>query len=73
MDVWVIGWGSGQIIKNQINLDLIRIIQLFEDLHYVETTPAMGGWVGGLLDGWLGRLNQHHLYFLMFRHWMGSG
>ena len=59
---WVCGWlsgclgqwvGSGQIIKYQINLDLIRIIQLFEDLHFVETTPAMDGCVGGWMDGWV--------------------
>ena len=24
---WVNGWGSGQITKNQINLELIKIIQ----------------------------------------------
>ena len=32
--------------------DLIRII-MFEDLCFVETPPAMGGYVGGWKDGWV--------------------
>ena len=30
--MWLDGGGSGQMTKNLINLDLIEIIQLFEDL-----------------------------------------
>ena len=57
--VWVVGWmggsvgqwvGSGHITKYRINLDLIKIIKLFEDLWFVETPAPMGGcmgqWVG---------------------------
>ena len=50
MGQWV---GPGQIIKNQINLELIEIIQfclkicdLIRHLHL-----WMVGWYGGLIDG----------------------
>ena len=26
---------------------------MFEDLHFVETPPAMRGCVGGWMDGWV--------------------
>ena len=57
---WVGGWlsgcvgqwvGSGQITNYQINLDLIRIIQFCLKIFFVETPPAMGGCVGGWMDG----------------------
>ena len=52
--VWFGGWVGGcvskwvgpcQIIKNQINLDLIQIIQ-FHGWVY--------GWLGGCMGGWVG-------------------
>ena len=40
--------GSGQITKNQINLDLIEIFKFcYEDSTSVET-------LGGLMGGWMG-------------------
>ena len=52
-----VGWwvGSGQITKYQINLDLIEIIQ---DLWFVETPPPMGGSMGGWMDGWVDGLDD---------------
>ena len=48
--MWVNGWG--QITNYQINLDLKRIIQFcLKILFFVETPPAMGGCVGGWMDG----------------------
>ena len=60
MGQWVGQWvGPGQIIKNQINLDLIEIIlfclniyDLFRHPHLwlgVWVVRSMGGWV----DGWV--------------------
>ena len=49
--------GPGQIIKNQINLDLIKIIQFCLKIYdlLIETPPPMGGCMGGMwLGGWLG-------------------
>ena len=43
---WV---GSGQIINNLINLDIIKI---FNSLLFVETPPPMGGCMGSWVDGW---------------------
>ena len=45
---WV---GSGHITKYQINLDLIEIIQ---DLWFVETPTAMGGCMDQWVDQWVG-------------------
>ena len=43
--------GSGQITKNRINLDLIKIFQFcLRDSTSVETPPPMGGCMGG----WVG-------------------
>ena len=54
---WVGQWvGSGQMTNNGINLDLIKIIQLFEDLRFVETPTPMGGW----LDGSVGGVRSNH-------------
>ena len=56
---WV---GLGQTTNNWINLDLIKMILLFEDLWFVETPQPMGGcvgcWVGQWvkLDWWLVKL-----------------
>ena len=62
---WVGQWvGSGQMTKNLINLDLIKIIQFcFEDLRFVETPPpthllmggCVGDWVGVWVVGWVSR------------------
>ena len=61
---WLGGWayvgqwvGSGHITKNQINLDLIKII-LFEDLRFVETPPPMGGCMGGWVVQWVNGWGQ---------------
>ena len=49
--------GSGQIIKNQINLDLIEIIQFCLKIYDLLRYPHLwvGVWVvlwmGGLMDG----------------------
>ena len=57
MGGWLVEWmcrsmgGSGQITNYQINLDLIRIIQFCLKIFFVETPPAMGGCVGGWMDG----------------------
>ena len=52
MDGWVNGGGGpGQINKNQINLEVIKIIQFC--LKIYETHPAMGGFRGGCVHGWV--------------------
>ena len=51
--------GPGQIIKNQINLDLIKIIQFRLKIYDLLRHPHLwvGVWVvgcmGGLVDGWV--------------------
>ena len=46
--------GPGQIIKNQINLDLIEIIQFCLKIYNLLTKPPpMGGCMGGWVDGWV--------------------
>ena len=58
MGWWVGGWmgglmgGPGQIIKNQINLDLIKIIQFCLKIYDLLRHPYL--WVGGWVVGWLG-------------------
>ena len=43
--------GPGQIIKNRINLDIIKIIQFCLKIYdLLRHPPPMGGW----LDGWVG-------------------
>ena len=52
--------GPGQIIKNQINLDLIKIIQFCLKIYVLLRHPDLWvgvwvvGWMGGWVDGWLG-------------------
>ena len=52
--------GSGQIIKNRINLDLIEIIQFCLKIYYLLTHPYLWvgvwvvGWISGLVDGSMG-------------------
>ena len=46
--------GPGQIIKNQINLDLIEIIQFCLKINDLLRPPPMGGCMGSWVDGWLG-------------------
>ena len=45
--------GPGQIIKNQINLDLIEIIQFCLKIYDLLTHPHLwvGVWVVGWMDG----------------------
>ena len=56
VDQWVNrlvnGWGPGQIIKNQINLDLIEIIQFCLKICDLLRHPHL--WVGGWLGGSVG-------------------
>ena len=54
MGQWVGQWvGPGQIIKNQINLDLIEIIQFCLKINDLLRHPhlCVGGWVVGWM-GW---------------------
>ena len=65
---WVGGWmgglsvGPGQIIKNQINLDLIEIIQFCLKIYDLLRHPHLWvgvwvvRWMGGWVDGWMGGL-----------------
>ena len=46
--------GSGQIIQNQINLDLIEIIQFCLKIYDLLRHPHL--WEGGWVDGWMGGL-----------------
>ena len=49
--------GPGQIIKNQINLDLIKIIQFCLKINDLLRHPhlCVGVWVvGGWMVGWMG-------------------
>ena len=46
--------GPGQIIKNQINLDLIEIIQFCLKIYDLLTHPHL--WVGVWVVGWMGGL-----------------
>ena len=49
--------GPGQIIKNQINLDLIEIIQFclkINDLLRHPTYVWVYGWLDGWVVGWMG-------------------
>ena len=51
MGQWV---GPGQIIKNQINLDLIEIIQFYLKIYDLLTHRHLWvgvGWMGGLICG----------------------
>ena len=46
--------GPGQIIKNRINLDLIKIIQFCLKIYDLLTHPHL--WVGVWVVGWMGGL-----------------
>ena len=46
--------GPGQIIKNQINLDLIEIIQFCLKSYNLLRHPHL--WVGGWVVGWISGL-----------------
>ena len=51
MGQWV---GPGQIIKNEINLDLIKIILFCLKIYDLLRHPHLWvvRWMGGLVDGW---------------------
>ena len=52
MGQWLGQWvGPGQIIKNQINLDLIEIIIFCLKIYDLLTHPHL--WVGVWVDGWV--------------------
>ena len=57
MDGSRVGGGPGQIIKNQINLDLIEIIQFCLKIYDLLRHPhlCVGVWVVGWV-GWMGGL-----------------
>ena len=46
--------GSGQITKNQINLDLIEIFQFCLKIQHLWrlSHPWVGEWMVGWVDGW---------------------
>ena len=49
--------GSSQITKNQINLELIKIIQFCSKIYDLWRHPTYGwvyGWLGGLMGQWVG-------------------
>ena len=50
MGQWV---GSGHINKNQINLELIKIIQFCLKICDLLTPSPMGGCIGGWVDQWV--------------------
>ena len=56
MGQWVCQWvGPGQIIKNQINLDLIEIIQFCLKINDLLRHPhlCVGVWVVGWMGGFI--------------------
>ena len=54
MGQWVGQWvGPGQIIKNQINLDLMEIIQFCLKIYDLLRHPTYV-WMYGWLGGWVG-------------------
>ena len=61
------GWVEpGQIIKNQINLDLIEIIQFCLKIYDLLTHPHLWvgvwvvGWIGGLICGSMGGVRSYN-------------
>ena len=58
--------GSGQIIKNQINLDLIEIIQFCLKIYDLLRHPhlwvgvSVVGWMFGLICGSMGGVRSYH-------------
>ena len=54
--------GPGQIIKNQINLDLIEIIQFCLKIYDLLRHPHLWvvGWMGGLICGSMGGVRSHN-------------
>ena len=47
MGGWVDGWGQVKSVKNQINLDLIKIFQFCLKFDICGDFPPMGGCMGG--------------------------
>ena len=59
MGQWV---GSGQITKNLINFDLIKIIQFCLKIYDLLRHPTHGwvcGWLGGSVGQWMGVRSNH--------------
>ena len=58
--------GPGQIIKNQINLDLIKIIQFCLKIYDLLTHSHLWvgvwvvGWMGGLICGSMGGIRSYN-------------
>ena len=58
--------GPGQIIKNQINLDLMEIIQFCLKIYDLLRHPHLWvgawvvGWISGLMDGSIGGVRSYH-------------
>ena len=59
MGQWV---GPGQIIKNQINLDLIEIILFCLKIYDLLRHPHLwvGGWMGGLICESMGGVRSYN-------------
>ena len=59
MGQWV---APGQIIKNQINLALIEIIQFCLKIYDLLRHPHLWvvGWMGGLICGSMGGVRSYH-------------
>ena len=59
MGQWV---APGQIIKNQINLDLIEIIQFCLKIYDLLTHPHLWvvGWMDGLICGSMGGVRSYN-------------
>ena len=57
LDQW---FGSGQMTKNLINLDIIKIIQFHLKIMICRDTPThwwVDGWLGGSMGQWVGSGN----------------
>ena len=54
--------GPGQIIKNRINLDLIKIIQFCLKIYDLLTHPCLWvvGRIGGLICGSMGGVRSYN-------------
>ena len=79
-NTWVGGWvgqwvNSSQIIKNQVNCHLIKIIEFCLKIYdlWIHSHLWIGLWVGGLVGQWAGscqiiknRVNHHLIEIVQF-------
>ena len=61
MDGWIDGWGQGQMTKNLINLDLIKIIQFCLKIYdlYRHPHPWVVVWVVVWVSGSMGGVRSN--------------